>query len=68
MMKKQQKKPYEKPCMQHFLVEAEDPICSGSVDFNANSPHGGTGIDAQDVNTTFRDNNNFAADEAWDNQ
>lgn len=67
-MMKKQKKPYEKPCMQHFLVEAEDPICSGSA-VVANPKDGGLGqIDAQGVNNEFASGGSFDAsgsDNGW---
>lgn len=54
---------YEQPETAVIRVELESPICSGSVDMTAETPHGGNGIQAQDVNTDFGDANDFTKTE-----
>lgn len=58
------KKFYEQPLTVVTQVELESPICSGSADFTAESPHG-IEIQAQEVNTDFAGKNNFT-DGQWD--
>lgn len=63
MVKKKQ--PYVSPEIQVTRVELESSICNGSVDMEAKSP--GISTTAQEVNTDFAYNNNFAKDEIkWD--
>lgn len=61
------KKLYEKPQSAVTRVELESPICSGSVDMTAESPHG-VGTTAQEINKEFDNANDFTtgADTSWD--
>lgn len=52
------KKPYEKPCMQHFLVQTEDPVCSSS-DHIPDISSDGASIEASRVNEGFKNDNDF---------
>lgn len=56
-------KPYESPSTKKTQVELEEGVCAGSVDMNANSPHG-IDTQAQEVNTNFEKDNNFS-DGSW---
>ncbi len=58
-------KPYESPSTKKTQVKLEEGVCAGSVDMNANSPHG-IDTQAQDVNADFTNENNFK-DGTWDN-
>lgn len=48
---------YEQPETAVIRVELESPICSGSVDMTAQTPNVET--QAQEVNSTFENENNF---------
>lgn len=58
------KKIYEQPKTTVTQVELESPICSGSVSIEAQSPEG-ISTQAQEVNSSFGDANNFV-DDNWD--
>ena len=57
---------YEQPETVVTRVELESPICSGSVDMTAESPHG-VNIEAQQVDATFEKENDFVSNGAtWE--
>lgn len=60
---KQQKRPYEKPQMTVFRVQAEDAICAGSVNFNGDKDD--VSIGSQDIVSAEDFGNDFSGN-TWE--
>lgn len=55
---------YEQPDSTVTRVELESPICSGSINAEAQSPEA-IDTQAQEVNTAFGEQNNFGSSSTW---